>query len=48
MGVKFNKTKCKFFLKEVKYIGEGIKMDRDKKEAIEKIPRPLKSKELDS
>lgn len=50
-GVKFNKFKCQFFLKEVKYVGhvitnQGIKLDTDKVEAVNKIKRPENSKEV--
>lgn len=51
MGVKFNKNKCRFRVKEVKYVGhiltdEGIKIDNDKIEAIKRIDIPKNTKEL--
>lgn len=51
MGVKFNKEKCHFGLKEIKYVGhiiskDGIKIDNDKVEAIKQIKTPQNSKEL--
>lgn len=44
-GVKFNKSKCKFLVKEIKYVGhvfseDGIKLDEDKIKAIKQIPTP--------
>ena len=47
----FNKDKCKFGVKEVKYVGnvltpEGMKPDPKKTEAIEKMPRPSSKKEI--
>lgn len=50
-GVKFNKDKSKFLLKEIKYVGHiltenGIKPDSDKIIAIKNIPEPKNLKEL--
>ena len=44
-GIKLNKNKCKFQVKEVKYVGhiissEGIKVDPDKVNDILQMPRP--------
>ena len=43
-GLKLNKTKCKFGLTEVKYIGhifsEGVRANPSKMEAIVDVPMP--------
>lgn len=50
-GVRFNKEKCKFLLKEIKYVGHilsehGISPDPDKVSAIKNIQEPKNLKEL--
>lgn len=50
-GVKFNKSKCKFGVREVKYVGhilseEGIKVDGEKVEAIRQMRNPQDTKEV--
>ena len=44
-GIRLNRAKCKFMLKEVKYVGhiissEGIKVDPEKVEDIQNMPAP--------
>lgn len=50
-NLKFNKSKCKIGVTEVKYLGqvlneEGVKPDVSKIEAIEKMKSPTCKKEL--
>lgn len=50
-GVRFNKSKCKFLLTEIKYVGhvitkDGIKPDPNKIEAFKQIQTPKNEKEL--
>lgn len=50
-GIKFNRDKCKILTNNVKYIGhifsaEGIKVDPNKIEAINKIPTPTNKNDL--
>lgn len=50
-GVKFNKKKCKFMVREVKYLGhvfsgEGLKPDPDKIKAVLEMEPPKNKKDL--
>ncbi|XP_043466332.1 uncharacterized protein K02A2.6-like [Leptopilina heterotoma] len=50
-GFKLNIKKCKFFQKEIRFLGhvinkEGLKTDNSKVEAILKIPRPTNKSEV--
>lgn len=51
VGIKFNKNKCRFKQKEVKYLGhvlttDGIKIDRERVKAIIDMKEPTNQKEL--
>lgn len=50
-NIKFNLNKCKFGMKEIKYLGyklseNGIKIDDEKLKAITQMPTPTNKKEL--
>ncbi|CAL4225020.1 unnamed protein product, partial [Meganyctiphanes norvegica] len=52
-GLKLNPAKCRFYVKEVKYLGRiisknGQKMDPEVVSAISKMPTPKSCKELES
>lgn len=52
-GLKLNASKCKFFQREIKYLGhiiseEGIAVDQEKIEAIRKWPVPTNVTEVQS